>query len=170
MIRKLLLFSLISLPVFGGPSDDNHIHIEQVNGGDDFSLEIQQWGFGNMIRFSADHDDNTLKLLQKGNNMYIGYTDAWGSGYNWGGDLDGLNNDVEVRQKCSFATCNAPRNGKCNKNPMLSLVGISLRINSAPARTRFHSDVCLSCTSASTPSACLTDEERCVSGAPAGDA
>ena len=84
MIRKLLLFSLISLPVFGGPSDDNHIHIEQVNSGDDFSLEIDQWGFGNMIRFSADHDDNTLKLLQKGNNMYIGYTDAWGSGYNWG--------------------------------------------------------------------------------------
>ena len=111
MIHKLLLISLISFvgfcnPVFAGPSDDNHIHIEQVNSGDDFSLEIQQWGFGNMIRFSADHDDNTLKLLQKGNNMYIGYTDAWGSGYNWGGDLDGLNNDVEIRQKCSFATCN----------------------------------------------------------------
>lgn len=63
MIRKLLLFSLISLPVFGGPSDDNHIHIEQVNSGDDFSLTIDQFGFANMIRFSADHDDNTLSLL-----------------------------------------------------------------------------------------------------------
>ena len=28
-----------------------------------------------MIRFSADHDDNTLNLLQSGNNMYI-YADT----------------------------------------------------------------------------------------------
>ena len=41
MIHKLLLTSLISFvgfcnPVFAGPSDDNHIHIEQVGGaGDD---------------------------------------------------------------------------------------------------------------------------------------
>ena len=108
MIRQLLLISLISigLPVFAGPSDDNHIHIDQVNGGDDFTLSIDQIGWANMIRFSADHDDNTLDLLQSGNNMYIGYTDAWGSGYNWGGDLDGLRNEVDIRQKCSYATCN----------------------------------------------------------------
>ena len=104
----MFVLSLLGLTpnVYGGPSDDNHIHIEQVNTGDNFSIEIQQWGFANMIKFSADHDDNTLKLLQKGNNMYIGWTDTWGSGYSWGGDLDGVNNDVEIRQKCSFATCN----------------------------------------------------------------
>ena len=44
MIHKLLLISLISFvgfcnPVFAGPSDDNHIHIEQVGGaGDDLSI------------------------------------------------------------------------------------------------------------------------------------
>ena len=84
----------------------NHIAIEQVNSGDNFNLAIDQIGFANMIRFSADHDDNTLSLLQSGNNMYIGWTDAWGSGKAWGGDLDGLDNDVEIRQKCSAGTCN----------------------------------------------------------------
>ena len=106
---KLLLISLISLfslSAIAGPSDDNHIHVEQVQTGDNFDLTIDQFGFGNMIRFSANHDNNTLNLLQVGNNMYIGYTDAWGSGYNWGGDLDGDGNEVDIRQKCSYATCN----------------------------------------------------------------
>ena len=83
---KLLLISLISivsLSAIAGPTDDNHIHVEQVQSGDNFNLTIDQFGFGNMVRFSANHDNNSLNLLQVGNNMYIGYTDAWGSGYNW---------------------------------------------------------------------------------------
>jgi hypothetical protein len=105
MELKYILISLISLSlsVF---ADDSHVHVEQVNGGDDFSLTINQTGFANMIRFSADHDDNTLSLLQLGNNNYIGWTDAWGSGKAWGGDLDGLRNDVDIRQKCSVVSCN----------------------------------------------------------------
>jgi hypothetical protein len=104
----MFVLSLIGLTpnVYGGPSDDNHIHIEQVNMGDNFYLNIDQFGFANMVRFSADHNNNSLNLLQVGNNMYIGYTDTWGSGYNWGGDLDGVGNEVDVRQKCSYATCN----------------------------------------------------------------
>ena len=37
MIRQLLLISLISISMTAnaGPTDDNHIHVEQVNGGDD---------------------------------------------------------------------------------------------------------------------------------------
>ena len=80
---------MFSCAVMAG-EEHNHIAIEQVNSGDNFNLSIDQIGFANMIRFSTDHDDNTLSLLQSGNNMYVGYTDAWGSGYNWGGDLDGL--------------------------------------------------------------------------------
>jgi hypothetical protein len=104
----MFVLSLIGLTpnVYGGPSDDNHIHIEQVNMGDNFYLNIDQFGFANMVRFSADHNNNSLNLLQVGNNMYIGYTDTWGSGYNWGGDLDGVGNEVDVRQKCSYASCN----------------------------------------------------------------
>ena len=109
MELKLLLISLISivsLSAIAGPTDDNHIHVEQVQSGDNFNLTIDQFGYANMVRFSANHDNNSLNLLQVGNNMYIGYTDAWGSGYNWGGDLDGVGNEVDVRQKCSYATCN----------------------------------------------------------------
>jgi hypothetical protein len=57
---KLLLISLISLfslSAIAGPSDDNHIHVEQVQTGDNFDLTIDQFGF-------------------------------------------------DIRQKCSYATCN----------------------------------------------------------------
>lgn len=87
-------------------ADDNSIDIRQVNSGDNLDLDVTQQGFANTVLFSFDHQNNTIKLIQKGNNNYIGYTDAWGSGYNWGGDLDGQDNDIEIRQRCSFATCN----------------------------------------------------------------
>lgn len=87
-------------------ADDNSIEIKQVNGGDYFALDITQEGWSNIIDFSFDHQNNTVDLFQSGNNNYIGYTDAWGSGYTWGGDLDGQDNEIEIRQKCSFSTCN----------------------------------------------------------------
>ena len=100
----LVLLLGLSYKAFG---DDNHVHVEQVSiGGDDFALNINQIGYDNLIRFSAGHDDNDVKFLQQGNAMYLGYTDAWGSGYAWGGDIDGLRNEIEVRQKCSLGACN----------------------------------------------------------------
>lgn len=96
-------FMLLIAPLY---ADDNHVHVDQVNGGDNFEFNVTQQGWGNTILFSFDHQNNTLDLTQKGNNMYIGYTDDWGSGYSWGGDLDGIGNDIDIRQRCSFATCN----------------------------------------------------------------
>ena len=102
-MKKSLLLILLTPLAWAG---DNSVHVEQVNGGDNLNLEITQVGFSQMIRFSFDHADNDIKLIQKGNNMYIGYTDDGGSGYKWGGDLDGSGNDIDIRQRCSFTTCN----------------------------------------------------------------
>ena len=102
----ILFGALVLFLAMGAYADDNHVHVEQVNGGDSTDLTIDQIGYDNLIRFSFDHQNNTIELFQSGNNMYIGYTDAWGSGYNWGGDLDGYNNDVLVKQKCSASSCN----------------------------------------------------------------
>ena len=87
--------------------EHNHVDIDQVNSSDNFNLGIEQIGYENLVRFSFDHNNNVVSLLQSGNNMYIGYTDAWGSGYSWGGDLDGLDNEIDIRQKCSATNCNA---------------------------------------------------------------
>jgi len=89
-------------------ADDNHNHvtIEQVGSSDNFNLGIDQIGYENLVRFSFSHNNNNVQLLQYGNGNYIGYTDAWGSGKQWGGDLDGLDNIVDIRQKCSKASCN----------------------------------------------------------------
>lgn len=86
--------------------EHNHIDISQVNSGDNLNLGIEQIGHANLVKFSFDHDNNTINLLQLGDNNYIGWTDAWGSGYAWGGDLDGLRNNLDIRQKCSAASCN----------------------------------------------------------------
>ena len=101
MIRQLLLISLISigLPVYAGPSDDNHIHIEQVGGaGDDLSITATQQGYGNTINFSFAHSNNTFDFLQVGTGNSISWVSYWGSGKNWGGDVDGSNNTETVIQ------------------------------------------------------------------------
>jgi len=87
--------------------EHNHVDIDQVGSSDNFNLGIEQIGYENLIRFSFSHNNNEVNLLQFGNKNYIGYTDAWGSGYSWGGDLDGLDNEIDIRQKCSSASCNA---------------------------------------------------------------
>jgi len=87
--------------------EHNHVEIDQVSSSDNFNLSIEQIGYETHARFSFDHNNNTVNLLQSGNNMYFGYSDAWGSGYSWGGDLDGLRNEIDVRQKCSTSSCNA---------------------------------------------------------------
>ena len=102
--------AIVSLLSLNSLADDtqNHIHLDQVASGasDNLSLSIDQIGYENLIRFSFNHNDNTVNLLQLGNKNYIGYTDAWGAGYSWGGDLDGLRNNLDIRQKFSKTSFN----------------------------------------------------------------
>jgi len=97
-----LLFALlffIAMGAYAGPSDDNHVHVEQVgNGGDDVSLTIAQLGYGNKVEFSFAHSDNIFNLTQNGSGNYVGWVSYWGSGKNWGGDVDGTDNNEVVVQ------------------------------------------------------------------------
>ena len=108
-VRKtLLVLAMVSLSLSSyvkAGDEHNHVNIDQVNSGDNLNLGIEQVGHTNLVKFSFDHDNNTINLLQEGNSNYIGWTDAWGSGYSWGGDLDGLRNEVDIRQKCSLTSC-----------------------------------------------------------------
>ena len=78
----LLLFILIAFvsEVRAGPTDDNHIHVEQVGSGDDIDLNITQIGYDNEVRFSFDHASNTFSFEQNGSGNYIGWVSYWGSG------------------------------------------------------------------------------------------
>jgi len=102
MELKFLLISLISIfisvPAYAGATDNNHIHIEQLSGGDNLDLTISQIGFGNEINFSFDHANNTFNFNQTGNDNYIGWVSYWGSGKAWGGDVDGTGNVENVDQ------------------------------------------------------------------------
>ena len=93
LIIALLLFSLSSVAYAG-----NSIYIEQVGTADDLTLTINQDGNNNSVNLSIAHDDNTLDFHQEGNNNTISWVSYWGSGKNWGGDLDGSNNNLNFKQ------------------------------------------------------------------------
>ena len=97
-MRLFLLLALIAVPAYAG---DNHIHIEQATnaGGNNLDLNIDQYGYGNLIKFSLDHNNNTFNLQQKGNNNTISWVPWWGSGKGWGGDVDGTNNSIDILQE-----------------------------------------------------------------------
>jgi hypothetical protein len=44
------------------------------------------------------HDDNDITIYQEGNNNEVSYVSYWGSGRNWGGDLDGTDNVLNFKQ------------------------------------------------------------------------
>ena len=95
----IFLISLFfTAQLFAGPTDDNHIHVEQVEGGDDVSLTINQLGYGNEVQFSFAHANNVFNLTQHGTGNYIGWVSYWGSGKSWGGDVDGSDNTETVLQ------------------------------------------------------------------------
>ena len=96
-LRTTLLL-LLAMPAFAGPSDDNHVHVEQVGSGDDLSLNIEQIGYDNFIDFSFAHSGNTFNLEQNGSGNSISWVSYWGSGKNWGGDVDGVDNTESVEQ------------------------------------------------------------------------
>ena len=79
----------LSLSIKAG-DEHNHVTIDQVNSSDNFNLSIEQIGYENLARFSFDHDNNTVNLLQSGNHMYFGYTDSWNDNdfqfHIWGSD------------------------------------------------------------------------------------
>ena len=96
----LLLFILIGFisDLRAGPTDDNHVHVEQVADGDDIELNITQVGFANSIEFSFAHSGNVFNLQQHGNGNSISWVSYWGSGKSWGGDVDGSNNTENIIQ------------------------------------------------------------------------
>ena len=93
LITILLFFSLSSVAYA-----TNSIYIEQVGTADDLTLTINQNGNDNSVNLTIAHDDNTLDFHQEGNNNAISWVSYWGSGKNWGGDLDGSNNTLRFKQ------------------------------------------------------------------------
>ena len=98
-IVGLITIGVLSIPlVIAGPTDDNHVHVEQVATGDDLTLNIEQIGYGNFIDFTVAHSGNTFNLSQNGSGNSISWVSYWGSGKSWGGDIDGVDNTESVEQ------------------------------------------------------------------------
>ena len=93
LIITLLFISLSSIAYAG-----NSVFIEQVGTSDDLTLTINQDGNDNSVNLSIAHDDNTVDINQVGNNNTVSWVSYWGSGKNWGGDLDGSNNNLKFEQ------------------------------------------------------------------------
>ena len=94
----LVISTFFVAQCFAGPTDDNHVHVEQVADGDNLSLTVNQLGYGNFIEFSVGHSNNTFNLTQNGTGNSISWVSYWGSGKSWGGDVDGSSNTEAVLQ------------------------------------------------------------------------
>ena len=94
----LVISTFFVAQCFAGPTDDNHVHVEQVADGDNLSLTVNQLGYGKFIEFSVGHSNNTFNLTQNGTGNSISWVSYWGSGKSWGGDVDGSSNTEAVLQ------------------------------------------------------------------------
>jgi hypothetical protein len=93
-----LLIILISISLSSIAHADNSVFIEQITTSDDTTITVNQDGNNNAVNLTMAHDDNTLDIDQKGNNNTVSWISYWGSGRNWGGDLDGTNNTLKFEQ------------------------------------------------------------------------
>ena len=112
-LKKLTIFLFIWM-VFYSIIDKlkaNEIYVSQTGSGNNLNLQISQDGEDNKIDMSiGNHTNNTIEIEQKGDDGYVGYTSLWGSGYNWGGDIDGDNNSLSIKQLCNQApSCGGDR-------------------------------------------------------------
>ena len=98
-------FMLLVAPVY---ADDNVINIQTPTASDNLDLTIEQRGFDQEAYFSIGGADNTIDILQTGQSNTVKWTDTWGSGYSWGGDLDGTDNAITIKQNTT--TGNTPAN------------------------------------------------------------
>ena len=79
---------------------DNSIDVDLGLSGFDTSneFEVYQYGNDNDVFLSIGGTTNSLSFYQEGAKNTIGWTDTWGSGLQYGGDLDGDNNNIMIKQ------------------------------------------------------------------------
>lgn len=77
---------------------DNTTTVKNPSSSSTFTLDIQQIGFSNDVDFSLGGSNNSVDIYQEGKLNTTKWTDTWGSGYQWGGDLYGSDNAIAVKQ------------------------------------------------------------------------
>ena len=100
-ISSKLILLILYIPVFfmiGSVFANNEIYITQVGTSNNFTLDITQDGNDNVVQLSVSHDNNSIEIDQEGNNNTVSWVSYWGSGQNWGGDLDGSGNTLKFEQ------------------------------------------------------------------------
>ncbi len=108
----LLIFILFVVVPPAVADNTNKVEIEQVAAGHNLAIDIEQIGFNNKIILSiGDIDDSTLNFKQSGHNQEISWVSWWGSGKNWGGDIDYDDQEIKVWQNCTKSA-----SAGCNKN------------------------------------------------------
>ena len=95
---KLLFIKVSSLLLCLNVFAANSIYITQVGTSNNLTLDILQDGDDNEVRLSVSHDNNTIDIDQEGNNNTVSWVSYWGSGQNWGGDLEGSGKTLKFEQ------------------------------------------------------------------------
>ena len=109
-VSSILVLIILYIPIIFMAASvfaNNEIYITQVGTSDNLTIDITQDGDDNVVNFKVAHDDNTVTIVQEGEDAYVGYTTAWGTQSN--GDLDGSDNNINIKQYCNQTTCGGDR-------------------------------------------------------------
>jgi len=99
LLISLLFISLSSIALAG-----NSVFIEQIGTSTDSEITIDIDGNNNAVNLTMEGTNNELDITQEGNNNTVSWVSYWGSGRNWGGDLDGNNNNIKIEQHNTTGT------------------------------------------------------------------
>lgn len=108
LLYTFFILSVLYMHASNVYADDNEINISTPTASNNLDLTLEQRGYNQEIYFSIGGADNTIDILQTGTNNTVKWTDTWGSGYSWGGDLDGTDNVITIKQNTT--TGNSPTN------------------------------------------------------------
>ena len=101
---KTLLISLLFISLSNIALAGNSVFIEQIGTSTDSEITIDIDGNNNAVNLTMEGTNNELDITQEGNNNTVSWISYWGSGRNWGGDLDGNNNNIKIEQHNTTGT------------------------------------------------------------------
>ena len=106
MLSTLFKVSSLMLLCLSVHAANNEIYITQVGTSNNLTVDILQDGDENEVRLSVSHDNNSLDIDQIGDNNKVSWISYWGTGYGWGGDIDGSSNNIKIEQYNTLGTDN----------------------------------------------------------------
>ena len=98
-MKNLIIAGIVALFATISYAEDNIINIDQIQSGNNLDLNIFQVGEQNRTEFTLGGSNIVLEVDQQGTKNKASWVSYWGPMRQYGGDIDGDNNDIGIYQR-----------------------------------------------------------------------